>query len=270
MLPRSEWALSGAGTLGSLEVGAVTALWPHTRPSALVGTSAGSIVAGLLAIGHSPSTLYSEVMDADYARLIPMRPWLAPFRAYLASNRNVIAWLKMITDGQRMGDCRIPFTAICSDLNTGTARTWDSWLLPDMPVWEAILCSMSIPGVYPAWQGRYQDGGMVDNLGINYLPGKHKRLGLRVTESTTIGPVRGIIDQTQRDISMMLSASEQDMCLLAKATGIPIVQLPAGHAGFLDTAMTRAQKIILYQRGLDAATTWMSTAEGAEWLSLSC
>ncbi|MHB1266441.1 MAG: patatin-like phospholipase family protein [Acidithiobacillus ferriphilus] len=268
MLRQSELAFSGAGTLGSLEVGADSELWQHTRPSALVGTSAGSIVAGLLALGHSPSSLYDIVISADYSRLIPMRPWLAPFRGYLASNRNVIAWLREITSNQTMADCEIPFTAICSDLNTGKARTWDSWLLPDMPVWEAILCSMSIPGVYPAWEGRYQDGGMCDNLGINYLPGKHKRLGLKVTESTTIGPVRGIIDQAQRDISMMLSAGEQDMVLLAKATGIPIIRLPAGNLGFLDTSMTRAQKIGLYAAGQAAVHKWMATPEGTAWLRL--
>ncbi len=267
ILPKSEWAISGAGTLGSLEVGAVTALWKYTRPSALVGTSAGSIVAGLLALGHSPSTLYSEVMNADYARLIPMRPWLAPFRGYLASNRNAIAWLRKITDDQTMADCQIPFTAICSDLTTGKTRTWDSWLLPDMPVWQAILCSMSIPGVYPAYEGRYQDGGMCDNLGINYLPGKHKRLGLKVTEHTPIGPVTGLIHQAQRDISMMLSASEQDMVLLAKASGIPIVRLPAGNLGFLDTSMTRAQKEGLYQTGYETAQQWIESPAGKEWLA---
>ena len=267
ILPRSEWALSGAGTLGSAEVGAVSVLWTVTRPSAVVGTSAGSIVAGLLALGKTPAELYDIVISADYAKLIPMRPWLAPIREYLASNKSVIAWLKEITDGQLMGDCQIPFTAICSDLNTGKARTWDSWLLPDMPVWEAILCSMSIPQVYPAWQGRYEDGGMVDNLGINYLSGKHKRIGLKVTEHTRIGPVRGIVPQVEREVGMMLGASEQDMCLLAKATGIPIVRLPAGHAGFLDTGMTRAQMIGMYQRGRDAVTAWMATAEGAAWLS---
>jgi predicted acylesterase/phospholipase RssA len=167
MLRQSELAFSGAGTLGSLEVGAASELWQHTRPSALVGTSAGSIVAGLLALGHSPSSLYDIVISADYSRLIPMRPWLAPFRGYLARNRDVTAWLREITSNQTMADCEIPFTAICSDLNTGKARTWDSWALPDMPVWEAILCSMSIPGVYPAWEGRYQDGGMCDNLGTS-------------------------------------------------------------------------------------------------------
>lgn len=34
ILPRSSWALSGAGTLG-----AVNALWQQTRPGALVGVA---------------------------------------------------------------------------------------------------------------------------------------------------------------------------------------------------------------------------------------
>ena len=268
MLPKCELANSGAGTLGALEVGAVSVLWTVTRPSAVVGTSAGSIVGGLIALGHAPSNLYDIVIGADYSRLIPFNEWLAPVRGYLASNRNVIAWLKEITANQTMADCQIPFTAICSDLNTGKARTWDSWLLPDMPVWEAILCSMAIPQVYPAWQGRYEDGGMVDNLGINYLPGRHKRLGLKVTEHTRIGPVRGLVHRVEREAGMMLGASEADMVLLAKASGIPIVRLPAGNLGFLDTSMTRAQKISLYQRGRDAVTTWMATGEGTAWLQL--
>ena len=267
-LPKCELANSGAGTLGALEVGAMSALWTVARPDALADTSAGSIVGGLIALGHGPSSLYDIVISADYAKLIPMNEWLFPVRGHLASNRNVIAWLKEITDQQTMADCQIPFTAICSDLNTGKARTWDSWLLPDMPVWEAILCSMSIPQVYPAWQGRYMDGGMVDNLGINYLPGKHKRLGLKVTEHTRIGPVGGLVQQIEREVGMMLSASEQDMVLLAKASGIPIVRLPAGNLGFLDTSMTRAQKISLFQRGRDAVTQWMGTPEGDAWQRL--
>ena len=264
-LPLSEWANSGAGTLGSLEVGAAAALWLVTRPSTLVDTSAGSIVGGLLALGKTPSDLYDIVISADYAKLIPINEWLFPIRKYLASNSNVIAWLKEITDEQTMADCTIPFTAICSDLNTGMARTWDSWLLPEMPVWEAILCSMSIPQVYPAWQGRYMDGGMVDNLGINYLPGKHKRIGLKVTEHTRIGPVVGLVQQVEREVGMMLGASESDMVLLAKATGVPIIRLRAGCLGFLDTSMTRAQKIGLYQRGYEAVQAWLESSAGKEW-----
>ena len=67
---------------------------------------------------------------------------------------------------------------------------------------------------------------------------------------------------------MMLGASEADMVLLARATGIPIVRLPAGNLGFLDTGMTRAQKINLYHRGYEATQKWLATPEGTAWLRL--
>jgi hypothetical protein len=71
----------------------------------------------------------------------------------------------------------------------------------------------------------------------------------------------------EQDISMMLSASEQDMVLLAKASGIPIIRLPAGSAGFLNTKMSRQQKIDLYWRGHEAVTNWMESEEGKEWIT---
>jgi predicted acylesterase/phospholipase RssA len=259
MLPQSEWAISGAGTLGSLEVGAVSALWSVTRPSALVGTSAGSIVAGLTALGHGPADLYDIVISADYAKLIPMNKWLAPFRGYLASNRNVISWLREITDNQTMADCRVPFTAICSDLNTGKARTWDSWLLPDMPVWEAILSSMSIPDIFPAWQGRYVDGGVLCNEPTAYLPGKNSRIGLRVVEKNKVGPVDGFIDMQTRLIGMLLSSGEDGIISIDKLERIPLIDLPAGGKSFLDTGMTREQKIMLYQAGFNATMGFLKT-----------
>ncbi len=265
-LPTSEWAFSGAGTLGSIEVGAASALWPHTRPSDVVGTSAGSIVGGLISLGADPQALQDVVVSADFAKLIPIRVWLAPFRGYLASNKSVTAWLKDITHNAKLGDCLIPFRTITSDLTTSTVQVWDSQRNPEMPLWKAILGSMSIPLVYPAVDERYQDGGMCDNLGINFLSGKRPGIGLRTTYTTVNSPARGFIAQAMRDLSIMLSASEQDMVLLAKATGIPVVGLDAGDACFLDTNMTRWQKNNLYNCGATAVVAWMNSVAGKEWL----
>ena len=265
-LPRSEWALSGAGTLAALHVGAVNYLWRYTRPSVMVDTSAGSIVAGCLATSMQPVEMKHVVMSADYRKLIPMRPWLAPFRGYLASTRNVRAWLLELTKGQMMADCEIPFTAISSDLQTGRVQTFSTTSHPQMLVADAILASMSIPDVFPAFQGRYVDGGVLCNLGVQYLPGKSRRLGLRVTEAQTVGPVTGFVDEQERLISMMLSASEDDEMLIAKATGVPVIDLPGGNLGFLNRGMTQAQKAGLYEAGYEAAEAWIDSAEGKQWL----
>lgn len=267
ILPRSEWALSGAGTLAGLHAGAVNYLWKHTRPAAMADTSAGSIIAGCLATGMQPVDMKHVVLSADYSRLIPINPWLAPFRGYLASTKNVRAFLLELTKGQRMADCEIPFIAIASDLTTGRVATFDMQKNPDMLVADAILASMSIPDVFPAFQGRYVDGGVLCNLGIQYLPGKHKRLGLRVSEAQTVGPVTGIVDEQERLISMMLSASEDDELLLARSLNIPVISLPGGNLGFLNRHTTQAQKLGLYEAGYAAAQAWLESMEGKTWLS---
>jgi len=266
-LARYASAYSGAGTLAALHVGATAAIWSYARPEYLDGTSAGAIVAALIALGKTPSDLKTIVLDADYGRLIPMNPWLAPFRGYLASNKPVIAWLRELTEDQTLGDCQIPFVAVTSDLWTGRTATFSNKEHPDMPVWQAVLASMSIPDVFPAWQGRYVDGGVMCNLGVQYLPRSMKRIGFRVVEAGRSGPVEGFVDEQERLIGMMLSASESDLVALGQVTGVPIVDLPGGHFGFLNTAMTMIQKESLYQRGYEVTQQWLESPQGKEWLS---
>lgn len=267
MLPRSSWALSGAGTLAALHVGATNALWQRTRPSMLVDTSAGAIVAGCLATGMQPAEMKHVVLSADYRKLIPMNRWLAPFRGYLASTRNVRAWLLELTMGQIMADCEIPFTAIASDLQTGRVQTFSTASHPQMLVADAILASMSIPDVFPAFQGRYVDGGVLCNLGVQYLPKTGKRLALRVTEAQTVGPVTGFVDEQERLVSMMLSASEWDEVTLAKAYSVPVIDLPGGNLGFLNRNMTQAQKQGLVEIGYNAVSKYLASGAGKRWMA---
>ena len=265
-MTRYASAYSGAGTLAALHVGATAAIWEHARPDYLGGTSAGAIVAALIALGKTPSDLKTIVLDADYGRLIPMNPWLAPFRGYLASNRPVIAWLRELTEDQTMGDCQIPLVCITSDLWTGRATVFSTKDNPDMPVWQAVLASMSIPDVFPAWQGRYVDGGVMCNLGVQYLPAGMRRIGFRIVEAGKTGPVEGFVDEQERLIGMMLSASESDLVALGKVTGVPIVDLPGKNLGFLDRGMTASEKRWLYQAGFMAVQEWLESAAGKEWL----
>jgi len=266
-LARYASAYSGAGTLAGLHVGATAAIWEYARPEYLVGTSAGSIVAALIALGKTPSDLKTIVLNADYGRLIPMNPWLAPFRGYLASNKPVIAWLRELTEDQTMGDCQIPLVCITSDLWTGRATAFSSKEHPDMPVWQAVLCSMSIPQVFPAYANQYEDGGLVNNLAVNLLPKTGKRIAFRVTETSRVGPVRGLIQRIEREASMSLSASENAMVMLANSLGIPVINLSGGNLGFLNTAMTTAQKKSLYQRGYEVTQQWLESPAGKEWLA---
>lgn len=267
MTPTSAFAISGAGTLAGLHVGALAALWPHVRPERIVGTSAGSIVGACAAMGKQPSEMHDIVVHANYAELIPI-DWLeAPLRGYAASARNVTAFLRELTEDQLLGDCEIPLTCIASDMWTGHPATFSTAANPDMPIWQAVLASMSIPDVFPMFEGRYVDGGVMCNLGVPYLPKTGRRLGLRVVEANRIGPVTGWIDEQERLIEMMLSASESELVMLGKVQDVPIIDLPGGNLGFLNRGMTAAQKEELYQKGYETAQKWIESPAGREWLN---
>jgi predicted acylesterase/phospholipase RssA len=243
--------------LAGLHVGGINALMQKYELGPLVGTSAGAIVAACAASGMSGPDMTDVVLSADYGRLIPYNPVLAPFRGYLASNKNVRAWLRDLTKGQWLGDTQIHVTLITSDLQGSTVQTFSTTSHPDMPLADAVLASMSIPDVFPMFAGRYVDGGLMCNLGVNYLPKTGNRVALRVVEAASVGPITGFIDEQEQLVSAALSATEWTDAQLAKSLGVPVVKLPGGNVGFLNRSMTRTQKSQLYQAGFLAVRDWM-------------
>lgn len=260
MKPKISICLSGAGTLASLHVGAVNEVLRVYDPNELVGTSAGAIVIACIAMGMTGLQMKEIVLSADYGKLIPFNRVLAPFRKYLASNRNVRAWLNDLTEYQFLGDLTTKVTFITTNLETGSIETFTNASHPDMPIADAVLASMSIPDVFPLFDHKYADGGIWCNLGVQYLPKEGNRVAFRVVEANATGPITGFIDEQERLISAGLSASEWTDVQLAKSLGIPVVMLPGGNVGFLNRGMTRTQKLELYQKGSLAARDWLGVA----------
>ena len=259
-MPRAAFCLSGSGVLAPLHIGALAAFYDRgIRPNFLVGTSGGSIVAGLLALGYTPHDLRAIMLEANFANLIPYNEWMVPFRHYLASNKNVIAWLKELTHGQAMMDCKIPFSAVTTDLYSMSSVAHSTLNKEDvhLPVWQAIIASLSIPDVFPMFNGRFVDGGVMRNLAVDALP-NGPSYALRVTERTKTGPISGWIDEQERLLDAMLTANELESVQLAKVRGIPVINLPAGGLGFLDRSMTKAQKSALYSTGYNSVVKFLA------------
>ena len=262
-MSRAAFCLSGSGTLAPLHIGALAAFYDRgIHPNFLVGTSGGSIVAGLLALGYTPHDLRAIMIDAQFSHLIPYNEWLVPFRHYLASNKNVIAWLKELTHEQTMRDCKIPFAAITTDLFSMSSIAHSTLNKEEvhLPVWQAIVSSMSIPDIFPMFKGRFVDGGVMRNLAVDALP-NGPSYALRVTERTKTGPVTDWIDEQERLLDAMLTANEQASVTLAKARNIPVINLPAGGIGFLDRSMSNAQKSELYAIGYNSVVQYFANGK---------
>ena len=255
-MPLVEIALSGAGTLGPLEVGALAALAAlGYQPSFLVGTSAGAISAGLTALGKTPAQLLDIVLAADFQRLIDYAPLGTYWRMGYASNQNVRAWLSEITEGQSLGDCVVPFTAVTADTWEMKPAYWRTTEHPDMLMADAIYSSMAIPGVFPPAQMRYVDGGTMSNLAVGQLPGVHPGVALQVTETSPVGAWNGWLQFAERVVSMLISGNEDEAELLAAAKGVKRIRLPGGNVNFLDRSMSYSERMALYQTGRQAVLT---------------
>ena len=262
-----EVVRSGAGTLAPLHVGAEMALEDAgVVPVVNAGASAGAIISACKALGKTGADMEQIVLDADFGKLIPLKPWTYPFRGYAASNANAVAWMREITRDQTMADCRSQLITVCADEELQQVKMFSSAREDaTMPVWQAVLPSFSIPEVFPAWQRRYCDGGVMLNLPMIALPGAHPRLALRVTERSQTGPVKGWVDRQERLLDMMLLANEVGSVALARKEMVPVIDLPGGHTGFLDRTMTRGQKQQLIETGYNAVTRFLESSQGKRW-----
>src|SRR5256885_206530 len=184
-------ALSGGAARGLAHIGVLKVLEEAGVPvDVITGTSMGSVVGGLYAVGYSAAQLDTIVRTEDWFRLLtdPVdRRDLAVDRKFtedhylltLPIQRGGVKLPKSVVPGQRISqlltgltwsahpvrDFRalpIPFAAVATDLETSWAVVLDHGFLPD-----AIRASMALPSVFSPVELAVTaviDGGVNRNL----------------------------------------------------------------------------------------------------------
>ena len=180
MSRKLAFVLSGGGSRGALQVGALHALYETgLQPDLLVGTSIGAVNSTFLALkGFSESALegldeaWRQVAELD---LLPANYIRLTVRAMLRRSSNSPSHRirdffvsQGITPELRFGDLQhTRLVVISSDLNSGQPVLHGE--NPDDKVLDALLLSTALPPwVMPVKkQGRYlMDGGLLSNLPI--------------------------------------------------------------------------------------------------------
>lgn len=183
--------MSGGAARGLAHIGVLKVLAEAgVRVDVVAGTSMGSVIGGLYAVGYTPAQLDSIVTSVDWPRLLtdPVdRRDLPVDRKYtedhylltLPITRGSIKLPRSVVPGQRISqlltrltwsvhgvhDFRrlsLPFTAVATNLETGTAKVLDHGFLPD-----AIRASMALPSVFAPVEiddSLLIDGGVIRNL----------------------------------------------------------------------------------------------------------
>lgn len=190
--PKVAVVLSGGGAKGFSHIGALKVLEQENIPvDIVVGTSIGSIIGGLYAIGYSPDTIEYLCRKEDWGNLfsgkIPRR-YLSPHDKYLEqrymlsmpvfskklftlpqgaiSSYNILNYFcglgGNIPEQADFSNFPKSFACVATNLETGKKEVMTDGFLP-----SAIYASMAIPGVFEPCKrdGKMLvDGGLVDNF----------------------------------------------------------------------------------------------------------
>ncbi len=194
--PSVAVVLSGGGARGLAHIALLEALEERGIPIDMVmGTSMGSLIAGLYCAGYSSGDIERLVTENDLTDLFTdiletgAEPLIEPFShtrsnilsvslgdagigdaSGIVSDRKILSFfhqiLANIPEDISFDDLPVPYRAVATDVATGDYVLFEGGSLVD-----AMRSSMSIPLVFDAYevQGLYlMDGGLVDNMPIKY------------------------------------------------------------------------------------------------------
>lgn len=155
-------ALGGGGAKGAAHIGVLKTLEKHGYwINSLAGTSAGGIIGSIFAAGYSPDEILEHFRKIEGNSLYGRRPGDGPSLLGVSGINQILT--EML--GKRsFDDLKIPFVVTAVDLITG-----QEVLLKEGRVVDAVLATMSLPGIFPyqEWDHYHLvDGGLLDPIPV--------------------------------------------------------------------------------------------------------
>ncbi len=208
--PKIGLVLSGGGAKGLAHIGVIKVLEEAgIRPDYIGGTSMGSIVGALYAIGYSVDSLYSMGNDYDWGYFftdeisrrdlaleeredadrffvsVPIQEKKIQIPTGVISGQNIDNRLNTlfapVYDERNFDNFQIPFLCIATDIETGKEVVFREGYLP-----KIIRSSMSIPSVFNPIEIDNKllvDGGVVNNFPVNRV----KEMGADIIIGVDVG-----------------------------------------------------------------------------------
>ncbi len=158
-------ALSGGAARGFAHVGVIAALEEAgLKPSLVVGTSAGSLVAALYASGQTSAQLQQTALTMEE---VAITDWMLPiFGRGMLRGEALARYVNGLVAGRRMENMAIPLGIVATDLHSGQAM-----LFQRGDTGTAVRASSSVPAVFVPVKinGReYVDGGLVSPVPVRF------------------------------------------------------------------------------------------------------
>jgi NTE family protein len=229
-------ALSGGGARGAAHVGVLCALEDaHLLPTSVAGTSAGSIVAGMYALGMPPHEMKEKVlelaegrvsiMDADYAGILSSITQLfrgkpIKFTGFLKGDK-LEKYLEGMTRGENIAALKMKTIITAVDLfsrkTIAYINTLDSVTPMKNVVWKtdvklsaAMHASSAVPAIFQPklMDGMcLVDGGVTDVVPVDLLiaAGEPNVLAVDLSENYPMNRDGNILDVCNNSLSILMN-----------------------------------------------------------------
>jgi NTE family protein len=203
-------ALGAGAARGFAHVGVIKALESQgIRPDIVVGSSAGSVIAALLASGATGNELNRLALNLDEATIAD---WGLPFAGRFGGLIKGDALQNMVNrevQNKSIEQMRIPLGIVATDLQSGKGilfRSGNTGL--------AVRASCSVPGVFqPAViSGKeYVDGGLVGPVPVSYARqmGATLVIAVNISSEPVHQDASGTLGVLQQTISIMQRSINQ-------------------------------------------------------------
>lgn len=285
----------GGGVKGAAYAGALKVLDRNgllAPVKRVAGTSAGSILALLVALGYTPDEIMQVLLDLDFDRFRDGRPlkdvdrlfsqfgWyqgdfaLCLFECLVerktGSRQTTFAQLAELARTQPAKGFREMHVF---GTNVDTHRWVEFWAgnpdTRDVPLAQAVRISMSIPYFFAARRLNGQvfvDGGALINYPIEAFDQTSPRpatLGLHLGSQPTPNGLKGLTHFTEQMFNTLMDTQIDTLCATPDDVRRSVFIDPLG-IGATDFGITRAQKCALVSSGIRAADAYLREATHAD------
>lgn len=268
-------ALSGGGIRGIAHAGVLKALEDNNiKIDVIGGTSAGSMIASLYAIGYSPYYIY--ILFKRYAKDIAginTKPLISGIHGYLLNKKKVITGLK---DGEiiekvydklamrkgikNINQIKMPLVIPAVDISESKEYIFTnnipkkaediSQYITDINIGKAVRASSSFPAVFcpcPIEKHAFMDGGALDNVPVNEVKkqGAEKVIAVKF-DADPINENSNLMDIVMKTIDIMGSKISEESLEMSDL----VLNVYTDKVGLLDV-----QKLdSCYKYGYDCVT----------------
>lgn len=195
-------ALGGGAARGFAHVGVIAALEEAGfKPSLVVGTSAGSLVAALYASGKTSAQLQQTALNLEE---VAITDWMLPiFGRGMFRGEALARYVNSLVAGRLMENMAIPLGIVATDLNSGQAM-----LFQRGDTGTAVRASSAVPAVFLPVKisGReYVDGGLVSPVPVRFARqmGADLVIAVDISSAPEANPAEGTLQILLQTFAIM-------------------------------------------------------------------